>query len=165
MNATTWEIFAAFWVDDVETDWEADLLIWEGGFEVWLGVEYEVEPMTDFATFFGPKPELLLTTVDGAGTGLTLDLLESEVMERCCLLPESVVVPSTFISEWLGSGREVAVVAEVVVVTVVTEAVVVTLVVVVTPSLSDGIPKSSLGTAWRADTPVAWLFRVGLNVC
>ena len=55
--------------------------------------------MTDFATFFGHKPELLLTTVDDVGTGSTLDLLESEVMERCHLLPESVVVPSTFISE------------------------------------------------------------------
>ena len=30
--------------------------------------------MTDFATFFGHKPELLLTTVNDAGTGLTLDI-------------------------------------------------------------------------------------------
>ena len=58
-----------------------------------------MEPTTDFATFFGHKPELLLTTVDDAGTGSTLDLLESEVIERRHLLPESVVVPSTFIGE------------------------------------------------------------------
>ena len=58
-----------------------------------------MEPTTDFATFFGRKPELLLTTVDDAGTGSTLDSLESEVMERHHLLPESVVVPSTFIGE------------------------------------------------------------------
>ena len=58
-----------------------------------------MEPMTDFAAFFGCKPEPSLTTVNDAGTSLTLDLLESEVMERCHLLPESAVALSTFISE------------------------------------------------------------------
>ena len=28
VNATVWEIFAAFWVDNVKADWEAHLLIW-----------------------------------------------------------------------------------------------------------------------------------------
>ena len=55
--------------------------------------------MTDFATFFGCKAELLPTTVNDAGTGSTLDLLESEVMERCHLLPKSVAVSSTSIGE------------------------------------------------------------------
>ena len=58
-----------------------------------------MEPTTDFTAFFGRKPELSLTTVDDAGTGSTLDLLESEVMERRRLLPESAVALSTFIGE------------------------------------------------------------------
>ena len=58
-----------------------------------------MEPMTDFAAFFGRKPELLLTTVNDAGTGSTPDSLESKVMERRHLLPESAVALSTFIGE------------------------------------------------------------------
>ena len=142
VNATAWENFAVFWIDKVAADCEADLLMWEGSFEVWLGNENTVEPMTDFAAFFGCKPELLLTTVNDMGTGSTLDSLASEVMERCHLLPESVGIWSIFI----GDGRWGE--------TVVTKVVVMTPVVVALPVVvmthSSSEPKS-LGpwAAWR----------------